>query len=269
MKYVITAVIPTVQYGNIQPSIEVEADTFEEANAQAMPHIEELWEQYADKPLNKKVSNLVKHTAFVGGEIYVSSNPLEHGYYWNGEKYLSGSEYANKFAKPFDSQAISSKMAEKWGVEASDIQAMWQLKNDVSKGFGTAMHAALELYGRFNGLAKSIEKNTHLHDHPTIKKAVESFYEGRENEKAKYEPLIVDHNAKRAGQVDRLLITGVNSCRIQDFKFNATMPEEKLAMYWEQLKFYAGIMMANGWIVDGLDIFHNDGTWHTFTKEAK
>lgn len=266
MKYTLHAVIPTQQYGNLQPSIEVEADTFEEAHAQAMPHIQKVWNEYGEKPLVGRVGDRIEIDCYVGGTILY--NPDTHTYTnKDNEVYLSGSQYAKKFEKTFDGQAIASKMASKWGVEANDIRAMWQLKADVSSGFGTAIHAALELYGRYNGLAGQMEKTTHLHDHPIIKKAVESFYEGRAKEIAEYEPVIVDHAAKRAGRVDRLLITGEHRCRIQDFKTNAELTEDKLKVYWEQLDFYAGIMRAAGWHVGGLDIFHFDGSWHTFSKE--
>lgn len=269
MKYTVTAVIPTVQYGNIQPSIEVEADSFEEAQSLVMPHIEQLWSTYADKPLPKRAGNSITVQCFVGGSINYDDST--HTYTNDkGEVYLSGSQYAKSLEKLFNLEGISKVMATKWGVDAKDIKAMWKLKNDVSKGFGTAMHKALELYGKYNGLATQIEKTTHLHDHPVIKKAVESLYAGRESEKAEYEVFIVDHQAKRAGQIDRLLIIkdtelGGKICRIQDYKTNADI-SDKLDNYWEQLKFYAGILEANGWTVEGCDIFHWNGEWKEYHK---
>lgn len=49
-----SATIPTQQYGNIQPRIEVTADTIEEARATVMEAIESLYKQYAEKPLSGK-----------------------------------------------------------------------------------------------------------------------------------------------------------------------------------------------------------------------
>ena len=47
MKFTLTAVIPTAQYSNIQPSIEVEAETYEEAERMVLPYIESLSARYA------------------------------------------------------------------------------------------------------------------------------------------------------------------------------------------------------------------------------
>lgn len=44
----VTAVIPTQQYGNIQPKIEVQADNYADARAFVMPLIEELYAQYTE-----------------------------------------------------------------------------------------------------------------------------------------------------------------------------------------------------------------------------
>lgn len=272
MKFKVTAVIPTQQYGNIQPCIEVEADTFEKAHAEVMPLIEQLWGEYGEKPLSKhgEVSGTITTQTkrlkdFFGNEI--DYDEVNHIYSWKGEIYESGSQYAKKFEKPFDGKAIAAKMATKYGVKAEDISRMWELKARTSREFGTALHSALELCGAYNSLAVALERETHLHDHPVIKSAVESFYHGRKDEKAEYEVLIVDHKAKRAGRIDRLLITGDKTGRVQDLKFNAIMTPNKLKVYWEQLKFYSGIVQANGWQTEPEDIFHYNGDWKTYSKE--
>ena len=54
-------------------------------------------------------------------------------------------------------------------------------------------------------------------------------------------------------------------CRVQDFKTNANI-EKSLPTYWVQLQFYADILKANGWDVEGLDIFHYNGEWKEYTK---
>ncbi len=53
MSYTMTAIIPTGQYQNIQPSIVVESDTLENAQAYVMPHIEALYKQYFNINENK------------------------------------------------------------------------------------------------------------------------------------------------------------------------------------------------------------------------
>lgn len=251
----LTAHIPTEQYGFMEVSGDLEDQS----------EVERLYNHYAENPINFAPTNRKLIKAFVGGEIYYDD--LAHSYTNEaGEVYLSGSQYANQFKKPFDKYNIAKKMATKYGVQAQDIIDMWELKGDVSKGFGTAMHASLELYGKYSGLATALERDTAMHDHPIIKTAVKAFYDGREKEKAEYEVMVIDHKAKRAGQIDRLLITGDKKCRVQDYKTNADITKD-LDVYWKQLGFYADILKADGWTVEGLDIFHWDGEWHTYSEE--
>lgn len=54
LHFKVSAVIPTQQYGNIQPSIEVMAGTIEDARDVVMPIIEQLYQTYAEMPLNGK-----------------------------------------------------------------------------------------------------------------------------------------------------------------------------------------------------------------------
>ncbi len=54
ISFSVTAVIPTQQYGNIQPTITVSAPTIEDAKELVMPVIENLYQRYAEMPLNGK-----------------------------------------------------------------------------------------------------------------------------------------------------------------------------------------------------------------------
>lgn len=275
MKIKLGAVIPTVQYGNLQPEFEVdvESEDIEEATLKLESHIQALWDKYGEKPLAPKQGTTKRLKAFVGGEI--DYDEVNHVYSWNGEKYLSGSEYAKGRQEVFDANMISGLMAKNLGKTKEEVDlakakilAMWELKKNISTNFGHSIHGALELHGKYLKLSNALDahratkeqeaKNTHLHDHPILKQAVESFYEGREGEQAEYECLIVDHKAKRAGCIDRLLITAPNTCIIQDFKTNVKDDKE----YWEdQLTFYAGIMEAAGWKVLGKEIHQYNREW--------
>ncbi len=54
VSFTVSAVIPTQQYGNIQPKVEVLAGTMEEARDAVMPFIVDLYKTYAETPLNGK-----------------------------------------------------------------------------------------------------------------------------------------------------------------------------------------------------------------------
>lgn len=248
---IIKAHVPTQQYG----FIEIEGAPEEKAE------IERLYNEYAETPISFRKGNRKLVKAWAGGDIWYDE---DNHVYTNeaGEAYLSGSTYAGQLDTPFDTNLMAGKVAYKYGIPANDIIAMWEMKRDISNGFGTAVHAALELYGKYHKYAEKLEdKSYHLHDHPIIKNLVESFYKGRDSEKAHYEPLIVDHKRKYAGQIDRL-VEEKDGYYIEDFKTNGEMKPAKLKNYWRQLSFYASILEALGFHVKGLRIHHwNEGKW--------
>lgn len=255
-KFKITATVPVGQYANIMPEIEVDAPTFDEARAIAMKKLEEIWEQYGVVPLRKRANKGIELECFTGGSIWF--NKETHTYSNDkGEKYLSGSVFAHQDEKPFDSVTVSEAYAKKNGGEAQYYRDQWQLNSDCSSGFGTAIHAALELYGTYGV----------VHKHPFLKSVVESFYAAHKDEKAMYEAVIANHELKTCGTVDRLLIVDEKKriCRVQDFKTDGVLTLDKKAIYTKQLNFYKEIMTAAWWTVEGLDLFHWDGEWHTVT----
>jgi hypothetical protein len=253
----IKAHVPTQQYG----FIEISGEPSEKAE------IERLYNEYAEKPIAFKGSKGKLLKAWVGGDIYYDDDAHK---YTNeaGDVYLSGSVYASSFETPFDSLVIAEKMAAKSGVEVSDILKMWNMKRDISAGLGTAVHAALELYGKYEKHADSFTKNYHLHDHPVIEQAVKAFYKGRK-EDAIYEALVVDHDRKYAGQIDRV-VKEKGGYIVEDFKTNGELKPAKLKNYWKQLSFYASILEASGKKVTGLRIHHwTGGEWTTHNHKVE
>jgi hypothetical protein len=253
----ITAHVPCQQFG----FIEIEG-TQEEAL-----EIERLYNYYAEKPVAFRNGSRKLLKAWVGGEVYYDD--LAHKYTNEaGEVYLSGSQYAAQFESPFDTQVIAGKMSTKFNVPAEDIVKMWDMKRDISNGLGTAIHAALELYGKYEKYVDVFDKEYHLHDHPTIKQAVLSFYKDRKEE-AIYEALVVDHSRKYAGRIDRV-VKEKDLYFIEDFKTNAELKSDKLKNYWKQLSFYASIVEASGNKIGGLRIHHwNGGEWTTHEHKAE
>lgn len=299
MKFKITATIPTAQYANIQPEIEVEAPTFEEAQAIALPQIEQIWAMYCEsgKELKRRAvpgmatstslktleSTVTGGTAFFDEQKHIYTNE-------RGNKLLSGSEFAEGFSPKFNPDFIVPKMEAKYEVLGQDIKDMWAAKGDASRYLGDAIHKALELYGKYKtvGLALDREKTpdekkwSHVHDNPLLNPIVGAFYRDHDDELALYEEFIVSNEAMLCGHIDRLLLTGAKSCRVQDFKTNTNIDKKEppkflqapftdlenttLNKYWLQLSFYAHILRLAGWTVEGLDIFHFDGVkWNTYS----
>lgn len=269
----VTAVIPSAQYANIQPAITVEVDDdIEEAKALAMSHIVGISQQYAEegKALQGGTtsSNAKKVECLVGGSILY--DPVAHVYTNDkGEVYLSGSKYASQFDKPFEINAIAKKMSDKSGVPAQNIIDIWKLKGQASASFGTSIHEAMEMYGKYAEACKKLGKEYHISSIPVVSEIVANFFKGRESEKAIYEPMVVDHDRKWAGQIDRLVVTGDKKCIIEDFKTNSDMTPAKIETYTHQLSFYKAIMESGGWTVEGIRLHHLDGSWKTIELKPK
>lgn len=213
----------------------------------------------------KLVKDIFGNEIFYDDDLHQYTNAL-------GEVYLSGSKYADQFSTPFPKDIISNAMAKKAGLSSSHaemIQEMWALKAEASASYGTGIHAAMELYGRYKELCESLGKETHIHDNPILNHAVLSFYEEHPDvSNVEYEALVVDHTTKRAGRIDRLEFDEDGGVWVTDFKTNADI-KTKLDSYWLQLSFYSAIIKANGLKVKGLKIYHYTGEkWNTILGDV-
>lgn len=283
------ATINLGEYSDIRPEVTVELgakDKAEDARELALSEINKVWSQTSNKQFSERVSTSpVSAVAMQKMKCYatgaeVDFEPTSHKYYYNGELLVSGSGFASQFEHEFNKAMIIPKSAAKLGVAEEVVDEYWTSKGNCSTTFGTALHQALEHYGKYYQLSQEdIDSKTGepkgLGIHPTLAPIVELFFEGRENERAVYEPFVADIKNMRCGQVDRLLITGNKKCRIQDFKTNgdlykqntpktlkspyAFLPNQPVGSYTLQLSFYKAILEAAGWIVEGLDLFHWDG----------
>lgn len=273
--YSLEVTIGLPDFSNIKPNITLtDVDSFEEAHAEASKYLNSIWQGTPNAKIDSPFgggttsSNAKKVECLVGGSILY--DPVAHVYTNDkGEVYLSGSQYAKKFDKPFEINAIAKKMSDKSGVPAKDITDIWKLKGQASASFGTSIHEAMEMYGKYAEACKKLGKEYHISSIPVVSEIVANFFKGRESEKAIYEPMIVDHDRKWAGQIDRLVVTGDKKCIIGDYKTNSDMTPAKIETYTHQLSFYASIMESGGWTVDGLELYHLDGVWKTIKLTNK
>jgi hypothetical protein len=306
-----SAVISTAQYNNIAPSITVgmqPGEDVEAAKAEALRHIEQISQQYAeagkslpqlhsraegaayDEPPRalaiELVSDLTSESAYFDEVAHIYTNKF-------GQRFLSGSVFAEGFCPPFDANMIVPKMEAKYGVPGQEIRDMWKAKADASCSIGDAIHKSMEMYGKYRHIGVALDagkkdnekKWSHIHNNPILNRAVGEFFAVHDDEQAMYEAFIANNDAMLCGSIDRLLITGDKRCRVQDFKTNADLDKKgspkflsapfgdilntTLNKYWLQLSFYAHILQLAGWTVEGLDIFHytdtEDGmTWITY-----
>lgn len=287
-KYTLGGVIPTVQYGNLQPSIEMEGTDLSEMQEIGLDHIKDLHSRFSDKELNETIRSIVSEVKMksFNEDIEVDFDPDNHKYTIDGKTLESGSVYASKYYKKFDAQGIAKNCEKSWGVKATDIADMWESNGNLSANFGSVVHEALEHYFNHRDTAKTIEENKDdgenkaMPKHPILKQIITNFLK-IDNSKGEVltEVFVTDKKAKRCGQIDRLVIVdkGKKICRVQDYKVNVNaeeessnskalkpyheLPKNKITKYQIQMSFYADLLVKSGWIVEGLDVFILEDEW--------
>jgi ATP-dependent exoDNAse (exonuclease V) beta subunit len=73
-------------------------------------------------------------------------DPIKHKYTYQGETFISVTQYISKFHKPFDTEYWSKKKAVDGGVDQEVILAEWKQKNDRANFIGTSTHNWIENY---------------------------------------------------------------------------------------------------------------------------
>lgn len=292
----ITSTIPTGQYANMQPEVEGVGKTYEEAEEDALAKTERIWNRVCEpgkelrvaKQINTTQTNNYEPQVSVYNGVEVLFDPIAHTYVdKDGVPYLSGSTFCGRYKSKFDADKIGDAFAAKHGVNPYDIKAMWKLNGETSTSLGTAIHNALELYGKYLELSMQTKgtPESALHKNELLRPVVEKFFNGREKENARYELFVADEKNHLCGFIDRFLIVDEKKkiCRIQDYKtnpdiqkaetikapFKGVVANTTLGAYWLQLSFYAYILTGMGWTVEGLDIYNYEGgEWKYYASDV-
>nr|WP_140393841.1 PD-(D/E)XK nuclease family protein [Nitrospira cf. moscoviensis SBR1015] len=255
----------------------------------ALRQMKDVWDRTAAKPL--VVRDLDVYRPIPGEELRcwasgtrVTFDAATHTYSGDGKQWLSGSVFADRYKGGFNTPVVAQKVADKYGVEASEVIAMWELNRDASATVGTAVHAALQLRGQYAQLSRSIKDGSlesALTKNPILLPLVEAFFATREHEDARYEVFVADPVRAHCGFIDRLVIEP-DGLYVEDYKTNADLaksetisapfkgvvPSTQLGSYWLQLSFYARILRAHGKTVKGLRIHHwRNNQWETHEHE--
>lgn len=278
MKYELGAVIPTVQYGNLQPKIELEGDNFAELTAQAEAYIQEIWDRYGEKPLKSNTADAGYEgqviETFTDEKVVYYAQGDDHYYTdMEGNRLESGSAYAARISPKFDKKAILPKTSKAWGVPEEVLDAIWSAAGDVSTGYGSSVHKAIEtflLYGEYGEAVqehKELEHNYVLPKNPILRKNVLDFVAMATDLPGMQvypEAMVSDVANKRAGQIDLLVFDPESeSYTVRDFKTNYEIDKKKMLQYQHQLSFYAHILINKGFNVTGVVVYHleNGETW--------
>lgn len=282
VKFILSATVPVAQYANLQPTVEVHAATYEDAMNLALGQVKTLWDRVAQKPLEidhrpapASVTQVLR-CRVSGAEVIF--DPIAHTYHdRQGNRFMGGSTFAGQYKTEFPGDIIAGKMAAKHGVDAQHILDMWALNAEASSTFGTAVHAALQLYGAYVDLSRSVKDGSDesaLTSNPVLRPIVEAFFTAeRRAEKAFYEEFVADSRTRACGLIDRLVAEDNGDLWVEDFKTNASMdkpetilepfkgvvPNTALGAYWLQLSYYGSILQRHGRTVRGLRIHHWTG----------
>jgi len=206
--------------------------------------------------------------------VTVEFLPIAHEYWLGDVQLKSVTRAVGEGYKPFDAEMIAGFCENKYGMKKQDIVKMWKNLGEVTSGFGTSCHLAMESYSLFG--ERSLPKM------PILRSIVESF-EWWDIEIAKVEAFIscVDEGVAMAGLADRIEI---HNCklRVTDYKFNCgcdeisskhknsifpDMPNSKVSKYVIQMSIYGDMMDRSGMDVDDdVTAYVWDDEWRSYTQ---
>ena len=255
-KLILEATIPTVQYGNVKPTIEMEGEDFEQLRDEGLKRIKSISdmvagegftfdvrglpveggrtiESVAMKALESLTSRLTGTKLFFDKDNHIYTDK-------DGNKYSSASAFPAKFFTPFERDIVLEAIVKKHGgkVNGKEILDMWQLNSEASTGYGTAIHAALENFDRNRNLGEVLRSdnkdgskgpNKSLSKNPFLQAVVNWFHEGRDREDVLVEEFVSDNEFKICGRIDRLKIIDREKkiVRVQDYKTHGDIHETK------------------------------------------
>ena len=284
----IGAVIPTQQYGNIQPEIILSEVDLTEGTAYGLRFITDLFAKYSEKGglIPKEIIKATGLKKSFNEDVEVAFEPIAHTYFYGDKQLTSSTEFIKRFFKPFDAETISGVLEEKWGIPQQTIKDIWDGNSELTSQFGTLVHKALEHYHNFSKAGATISKskgekeNYVLPKHPILRSIVEDFKK-IDTRKGTIisEALITDVKKGVCGTADAIEVIDMKKkiCRVGDFKINISseeidksmkvlapfqdLPSNKLSKYQLQMSVYGNMLENSGWTVLGLDIFVYENGW--------
>lgn len=195
--------------------------------------------------------------------------------------YMSGSRFPRRFFKQFtdeDKKRVLDYYEREKGVKRDVVENMWEMKADIATGYGSAVHAALEMYfthckdgekikGK-DGINKALSKNVF------IRYIVQTLVNDIGPGKYLPEQFIWHEGLRFCGAIDLLEVIDKNTVIIHDYKsstdvnhkvyqekdspFKKDVDNTQLGEYWLQLSFYAYILKQYGINTKELQIHHLD-----------
>ena len=195
--------------------------------------------------------------------------------------YMSGSRFPRKFFKQFtdeDKERVLDYYEREKDVKRDEVEATWDMKADIATGYGTAVHAAMELYYNYHKVGDRIKGkdgvNKAFSKNPFFAHIVKTFVEDLGPGNYLAEQFIWHEGLRFCGAIDLLEVVDKNTVIVHDFKTNDSVTKRvyqekdspfkkdvdntQLGEYWLQLSFYAYILKQYGINTKELQIHHLD-----------
>ena len=234
--------IPTSQYG------------FLECKGDRLDELLDLHNSIADKPLARNNGAYIKIKTFTKETILY--NDATHIYTdEDGNKLVSGSNFAKDFGKVFPKDMILPKVAKKAGVSDDVIDSMWSDSGEAAAGFGTAIHKMLENYAKYRGVSAY-----KLPNHKVMQDILTSCPIYEEKRELLPEVMLSNIERKMCGMIDILAKNKDGSYDVLDYKIVYNIQKD-IDKYTAQLSYYAHILKFAGHKVNKLYLIVYDGKW--------
>lgn len=191
-------------------------------------------------------------------------DPINHTYNEEGVVYESVSRFLDRFKPKFPAGLLAEKTAQRDGRTAEDVLAEWELCGEISAGYGTAVHKAIEYWIRFDKLTKV----------PALSAAVYAFARKHDRTKLHAETIVKSDDHKLAGTIDQIERVAPKKVKILDVKTNGEitdkpkgkflaplqdLPFSKLNQFRLQLSTYKALLERQGVTVESLELEHWNG----------
>jgi len=165
-----------------------------------------------------------QHINTFTNETIIYDEAKHHYYSLDGRKLLGASTYAKDYGDTFNKGTILPRLAKQWDMPAEQIDHIWSINAEISNSYGTAIHAALELWFRYHHVGETIkerkgmEHNYCLPKNVYIRDIVLDFVSTFGELDGVPEATLSCVRKGMAGRTDLIVLTGEKTCRVGDFK---------------------------------------------------
>ena len=149
-------------------------------------------------------------------------DPVKHKYTYEGDQFISVTQFIQRFHKKFDSDFWSQKKAEERGITKEEVLNEWKVLNDRANFIGTSTHNWIENY--FNRIYQELPTDLDVIDRINKFNRIYATHLHKLTP-LKFEQRVFSKKWKIAGMVDALFIYN-DSLFIFDYKTNKEFTTE-------------------------------------------